>query len=82
MLANVLRSVGQIRQRGQQEVSMESTDKRLLTVRETAQRLSVTEWFVYQALAHGRLPGVRVGRAWRINPTDLDQWIKRQTVGG
>lgn len=40
---------------------------------EAARRLGVSASYVRQLIAAGDLPGVRVGRAWRIPEADLEQ---------
>lgn len=51
-----------------------------LTVREAADRLSVTERTIYELLWGGRIDGaIRVGRAIRIPDSALDQ-LPRYTV--
>jgi excisionase family DNA binding protein len=43
----------------------------LLTVRQAADRLRVPQSTVAALLRAGKLPGVKVDRAWRIDPADL-----------
>ena len=47
-------------------------EHQLLTVEEAAAYLRVTPATVYRLLRAGKLPGVRVGRQWRVRRTALD----------
>jgi excisionase family DNA binding protein len=47
---------------------------RLLTVRQAAVELAVTEWVVRTAIWDGALPAVRIGRAVRVRREDLELW--------
>ena len=54
------------------------TDEVVLTVREVASRLRVSEWTVADWLRTGRLRGYRVGgkrAGWRIREADLNQYV-------
>jgi len=48
---------------------------RLLTPEEVAEHLAVTPKAVRAWLRDGKLPGLRLGRLWRIRPADLDAFI-------
>jgi excisionase family DNA binding protein len=47
----------------------------LLTLYEVAERLGVHYMTVYRYVRTGRLDGHKVGVEWRVNPTDLDDFI-------
>jgi excisionase family DNA binding protein len=47
---------------------------RSLRVSEAAEYLSCCRRTVYELLESGRLPGFRIGRAWRIRQEDLQQF--------
>lgn len=55
-----------------------SGTSRLLTLREAAALLSVSERTVWQLGADGQIPQVRIGRAVRYDPADLRRWIEKQ----
>jgi excisionase family DNA binding protein len=58
-------------------------ETRLLTVREVAERLSVTPRTVHRYLADGKLPRVQLSeRAVRIRETDLQAFIEERLKGG
>jgi excisionase family DNA binding protein len=54
----------------------------LLRVDEAAARLGLARSTVYQLLADGTLPVVRIGRAVRVPIAALDAWVAAQTVDG
>ena len=49
---------------------------RLLKPEEVAERLAVSAKMVRSWLREGKLPGVRLGRLWRIDPQALEQFLK------
>ena len=51
----------------------------LLTCEEAAAYLRVHPRTVYRLLRDGGMPGVRVGRQWRIRRSDLDAYLGRET---
>ncbi|MBR9785343.1 MAG: helix-turn-helix domain-containing protein [Gammaproteobacteria bacterium] len=50
----------------------------ILTLREVAEYLKLTEKTAYRLAAEGKLPGFKVGGSWRFKRTDLDIWIESQ----
>ncbi|HMN96930.1 MAG TPA: helix-turn-helix domain-containing protein [Phycisphaerales bacterium] len=54
----------------------------LLTYREAAKVLGVTERTVWTLVAGGVLPAVRFGRSVRIDPADLRAFIERSKRRG
>lgn len=57
----------------------------LLTYRQAAKVLGVTERTVWSLVDEGTMPAVRFGRSVRIDPTDLRAFIergKRGEIGG
>jgi|GEM_PF-2793141 len=51
---------------------------RLLTVREVAQRLNVSQRLVRAMLREGRLPGLKLTRMWRVPEESLYGWISEK----
>ncbi len=49
----------------------------LITVREAAQRLTVSRRTVARLLASRELPHVRIGRAVRVREVDVAEFIRR-----
>lgn len=57
-------------------------ERRLLTVREAAERLGVSRDTVYRLLQSGALPSLTIGRARRISVWALDTFITKQEQVG
>jgi len=47
----------------------------ILTVDQAAEKLQMTTKVVREYLRIGKLPGRKVGRAWRVLESDLEHWI-------
>ena len=56
-------------------VSMDTTTDRLITVSELAHWLQWSEWSIYQAVQHGKIPHVRLGRTIRFQVDGIRQWL-------
>ncbi len=54
----------------------------LLTPRQVAKVLSTSERKVGDLLRSGQLVGVKVGREWRVDKADLDEYIKKNKTKG
>ena len=50
---------------------------RLLRIEEVADRLSVSRSMAWKLIAYGQLRSVRIGRAVRVRPADLEAYIER-----
>jgi excisionase family DNA binding protein len=48
---------------------------RILTVPQAAEKLQLTPDVVRDYLRTGKLPGRKVGKAWRVVESDLESWI-------
>ena len=53
--------------------------KDILTVREVAEYLQVTERTLYRLAQEGKIPAFKVGNSGRFRRGDLDRWIEEQT---
>jgi excisionase family DNA binding protein len=51
----------------------------ILTVPEVADYLRLSEAKVYRLVRAGRLPVVRIGKAWRFRKDLLDNWLCERT---
>ena len=60
---------------------IESSEKLLLRVSETAELLSVARSKAYAMVQAGELPSVRMGKSVRVPAQALRDWVARQ-VGG
>jgi len=49
----------------------------LLTPEEVAKRLSVPERRVFIWLRSGYLPGIKIGKEWRVDRAELEAFIER-----
>jgi len=53
----------------------------LMTLREVAGYLRVTEKTIYRLLRRGDIPATKVGRSWRFGRGSIDEWLHRNSVG-
>jgi len=51
-------------------------DTDIMTIHEVAEYLKLTDKTAYRLAAEGKLPGFKVGGAWRFRKLDIDQWIE------
>jgi excisionase family DNA binding protein len=54
----------------------------LLTVREVADSMRVSNMTVYRLIRSSALPAIRVGKHFRIRARDLEHYLEVQTLGG
>ena len=50
----------------------------ILTIKEVAEYLKLTERTLYRLVQEGKLPGFKVGNSWRFKQADIDRWIEDQ----
>lgn len=65
-----------------QDEKEEAMEKRLMTVEEAATALNLPRSQVYRLLQRGELPGVRLGRYWRIPGNVVELLLKQGREGG
>ena len=51
----------------------------IMTVKEIADYLKIAEKTAYRFASEGKLPGFKVGSAWRFKKTEVDAWISKQS---
>ena len=51
----------------------------ILTLKEAAGYLKVTERTIYKLATAKKIPALKVGGTWRFSLADIDDWIRRQT---
>jgi excisionase family DNA binding protein len=51
----------------------------VLTLKEFAEYLKVTERTIYRMVADRKIPAFKVGGSWRFRLVEIDSWIKEQT---
>lgn len=52
--------------------------REILTLKQVADFLKVTERTIYRLAAAKKIPAFKVGGTWRFSRSELDQWIQRQ----
>ena len=55
-------------------------DGAILTIKEVADYLKVTERTIYRLAAAKQIPAFKVGGSWRFSRADIDSWIKHQST--
>lgn len=55
--------------------------EQILTIKEVADFLKLTEKTAYRLAADGKLPGFKVGGSWRFKQSDIDAWIEENKAG-
>lgn len=55
------------------------SDDEIITVKELAEYLKIAEKTAYRFVAEGKIPGFKVGSAWRFRKKEIDEWIKKQS---
>jgi excisionase family DNA binding protein len=50
----------------------------ILTLKDVAIYLKLTDKTAYRLASEGKLPGFKVGGSWRFKREDLDAWIEVQ----
>ena len=51
------------------------TQPGLMTVQDVATRLKLSESTVYALMRDGKIPAVKIGSQWRVEPYRLQQWL-------
>ena len=59
-------------------VPLRSARPQLLTPRDTAKSLAISERTLWTLTRQGIIPAVRIGRSVRYDPRDLNEWIEKQ----
>ena len=57
-------------------------DGMIMTVRDVAEYLRVSEAKIYKMAKEGNVPAVRIGKSWRFKRELLDEWILQETQKG
>jgi excisionase family DNA binding protein len=50
----------------------------ILTIKELAEYLKIAEKTAYRFASEGKVPGFKVGTAWRFRKSEIDSWIAEQ----
>ena len=51
----------------------------IMTIREVAKYLRITEKTAYRLAATDKIPGFKVGGSWRFKRQEIDVWIDAQS---
>ncbi len=54
---------------------VDGASARLLRIEDVADRLAVSRSMTWKLIAHGQLRSVRIGRAVRVRPADLEAYV-------
>lgn len=52
----------------------------IFTIKELASYLKLAEKTAYRLASDGKLPGFKVGGAWRFKKDQIESWIKSQNT--
>ncbi|WP_332751177.1 methylation-associated defense system helix-turn-helix domain-containing protein MAD1 [Hydrogenophaga sp.] len=55
------------------------SEDEILTIKEVADYLKVTERTIYRLAAAKQIPAFKVGGSWRFARADIDSWIRQQS---
>jgi excisionase family DNA binding protein len=61
-------------------MSTSTGDGGILTIKEVAIYLKVTERTIYRLAAAKKIPAFKIGGSWRFSRPDIDSWIKQQSM--
>ena len=56
--------------------------EKLLTTEQVAELLQIHINVIRKWLKEGKLPGIKLGREWRVDPQDLEAFIQAAKSGG
>jgi len=65
-----------------QKMPSRTADNAIMTIGEVADYLKVTERTIYRLAGAKQIPAFKVGGSWRFSKSDIDEWIKKQSVEG
>lgn len=51
----------------------------IMTIKEVAEYLKLTEKTAYRLAAEGKIPGFKVGGSWRFRLSEIEKWIDAQS---
>ena len=63
-------------------MSTRTSDGEILTIKQVADYLKVTERTIYRLAAAKQIPAFKVGGTWRFSRAEINQWIQRQQEDG
>ena len=54
----------------------------MLSIKDVAKTLSISENTVRRWIAEGKIKGLKFGRQWRFRPSDMAQWLEHGDQAG
>lgn len=63
-------------------MSTSPSEGEILTIKQVADYLKVTERTIYRLAGAKKIPAFKVGGTWRFSRADIDAWIKQQSMEG
>lgn len=51
----------------------------IMTIKEVSDYLKIKEKTAYDLTAKGKIPGFKVGGAWRFKKSEIDKWIESES---
>ena len=60
-------------------MSSSTREGEILTIKQVAEYLKVTERTIYRLAAAKQIPAFKVGGSWRFRQADIDGWIAAQS---
>ena len=54
------------------------SQQKLMTLPEVAEYLRIGQRTAYGWAKSGKLPGFKIGNAWRFDRSDMDKWVEEQ----
>jgi excisionase family DNA binding protein len=67
------------RQRMAHEGPQSRPDEIVMTVKEVAAFLRLSEATIYRLAKRGRIPGIKIGGAWRFRRRLVEEWMSKET---
>lgn len=59
-----------------------TSEGEILTLKQVAEFLKVTERTIYRLAAAKKIPAFKVGGTWRFSKAEITEWIQQQSKGG
>ena len=61
-------------------MSKNASEGEILTIKQVADYLKVTERTIYRLASAKKIPAFKVGGTWRFSQSAIDTWIKHQSI--
>jgi len=61
-------------------MSKRTVEREILTIGQVAAYLQVTERTIYRLSQGKKIPAFKVGGMWRYSQTDINSWIREQSM--